>query len=453
MRSTIGTGFVVFVALPSALLAGCGDTIIQNYIEQSDATEIPEPEIPEVVVDTDGDGISDEDEIQLHATSPILADTDGDGLSDYQEIVEYGFNPELNPIKFNPLVADLPKLGIVLTSPPAVALHLSHGDGEVRIFETTRSEESASTVTTSTTDTNSHAVEMTHTAGIESGVEFGTGGVTGNVKLSYEFSQATTDEETHSYTAEQAAENRRALSAAEAYQHSTEVTASGGILMVTVEIENRGNLAFRLENIILGAVVPDLDQPGVLHPVGNLVLDTGGNYTSFPAVTIPPGGRLQALNFINDGLDLVTAKKLLADSSSLVILASSYEMTDALGRPFAFNLTDVGAKTATIVIDYSGHGPTERYMVATNADASRPGITVEEAFTSILRLPYEAGATPWRGESREGLIALRDDAEPVARRRAGGHAIQPRRGELRLRSHRAHGRRRAPPGLRGGQGR
>lgn len=36
--------------------------------------------------DTDGDGLSDYDEIYIYGTSPYLADTDGDGVSDYDEI-------------------------------------------------------------------------------------------------------------------------------------------------------------------------------------------------------------------------------------------------------------------------------------------------------------------------------------------------------------------------------
>ncbi len=37
-------------------------------------------------IDTDGDGLSDYDELYIHETSPYLADTDGDGISDYDEI-------------------------------------------------------------------------------------------------------------------------------------------------------------------------------------------------------------------------------------------------------------------------------------------------------------------------------------------------------------------------------
>jgi hypothetical protein len=36
--------------------------------------------------DTDGDGLSDYDEINVYKTSPYLEDTDGDGISDYDEV-------------------------------------------------------------------------------------------------------------------------------------------------------------------------------------------------------------------------------------------------------------------------------------------------------------------------------------------------------------------------------
>jgi len=46
--------------------------------------------------DSDGDGLSDYDEMFVHDTNPLEADTDDDGLTDGEEINEYGTDP-LNP--------------------------------------------------------------------------------------------------------------------------------------------------------------------------------------------------------------------------------------------------------------------------------------------------------------------------------------------------------------------
>jgi len=46
-------------------------------------------------VDTDGDGLSDYEEVRIFRTNPLAVDTDGDGLSDFDEIYIYGTNPLL----------------------------------------------------------------------------------------------------------------------------------------------------------------------------------------------------------------------------------------------------------------------------------------------------------------------------------------------------------------------
>ena len=49
-----------------------------------------------LLADTDGDGLTDAQEIQIYATSPILADSDGDGLTDGQEVLVYFTNPNVS---------------------------------------------------------------------------------------------------------------------------------------------------------------------------------------------------------------------------------------------------------------------------------------------------------------------------------------------------------------------
>ncbi len=44
-------------------------------------------------LDTDGDGLSDDDEVNLYGTSPNDVDSDDDGLSDYEEVIVYFTSP------------------------------------------------------------------------------------------------------------------------------------------------------------------------------------------------------------------------------------------------------------------------------------------------------------------------------------------------------------------------
>lgn len=70
--------------------------------------------------DTDGDGLNDSDEIEEYGTDPLVADTDGDGLSDGDEVLAHGTDPnnpdsdgdglsdgaEINEHRTNPLNED-----------------------------------------------------------------------------------------------------------------------------------------------------------------------------------------------------------------------------------------------------------------------------------------------------------------------------------------------------------
>jgi hypothetical protein len=54
------------------------------------AYTIPNPPSPPPAVDTDGDGILDDDEFDVYGTDPDKADTDGDGINDGEELEYWG---------------------------------------------------------------------------------------------------------------------------------------------------------------------------------------------------------------------------------------------------------------------------------------------------------------------------------------------------------------------------
>ena len=55
--------------------------------------------VPDITVDTDGDGVTDFEEINRFGTNPFAADSDDDGADDYGEVrlmlarPEMGMNP------------------------------------------------------------------------------------------------------------------------------------------------------------------------------------------------------------------------------------------------------------------------------------------------------------------------------------------------------------------------
>ncbi|MBW2261130.1 MAG: VWA domain-containing protein [Deltaproteobacteria bacterium] len=68
-----------------------------------------EPEGPPPIVDSDGDCITDEDEITYFGTDPFDRDTDGDGLTDWQEVAS-GTDPLVPGSGLDPMYVVLPYL-------------------------------------------------------------------------------------------------------------------------------------------------------------------------------------------------------------------------------------------------------------------------------------------------------------------------------------------------------
>ncbi len=59
----------------------------------SDGDEVMKYKTDPLKADTDGDGLSDGDEVMKYKTDPLKADTDGDGLSDGDEVMKYKTDP------------------------------------------------------------------------------------------------------------------------------------------------------------------------------------------------------------------------------------------------------------------------------------------------------------------------------------------------------------------------
>jgi thrombospondin type 3 repeat protein len=356
--------------------------------------------------DADSDGLSTALET-LYGTSDQLADTDGDGISDDREVRELGFDPEVNPVKFNPLVADFPRIGIILRSAPNVRVFLTDEFAVTKTIEVDRTKEVTVDVIENVTETITEETSVTQDVAQDTTF---SNGVAGDITITNSISKAMSESVELDFTKEQSVENRVALTEIEAFEVDHIISASGGLLEFTVEVQNRGNIAFQVVTLVLSVSIPDPSNPGKLIPICNLVPETiDPFYDPYPPYVLPPGARFPTINYVNKTLDLVTVKQLLRDARSLIITVAGLELLDVDGVPFAFKFQDIEARTAQIVIDYAGIRNPERYLVATNADPLTPGVTVGRALRDILRIPFEAGPIDYGGAQRSGLVDLRGD--------------------------------------------
>lgn len=419
------SGFVALVALMyvAGLPIACGTS-----------TSAPES------TDTDGDGLSDWDELVLYKTSPLLADTDGDGWSDYAEVIDFAFDPEHAPYRYNPRIADLPELAIVFRSPPLLVLQITDTNGEEWSVETRLVSENTLAVTTSasTTDSRSDSISMpteiaedeqiTETIVLtpdedagdgldDGGSEIDAGDaakeptaerpeidvtrqltVTRGRAIVSGYEPTSTVETSITLSDELAQQYAEALELAEGYVRSREVTVTSGRLLITATIENRGNVAFRVINLLLTATM--LNAPPAVTPVGNMHLDAE-RYSDFQPFTLAPGEVSAPINFVRFDLSLEATQAIFRDARALRIELGVFEINDATGRAFAFTIGEARAKTALVVVDYDGRRPNEWHHVATRWDPSRVGITLREALGDVLRIPIEAS-------SATGLTKIRD---------------------------------------------
>ena len=103
-------------------LDGDGLSNTDEYARRADPT----------VSDTDMDGLSDGDEVNVYGSSPTASDTDGDGLSDSDEVLAYGTDPANSDSDADGL-SDFDEVVTYSTNPNAAD---SDGDGSDDLLET-----------------------------------------------------------------------------------------------------------------------------------------------------------------------------------------------------------------------------------------------------------------------------------------------------------------------------
>jgi hypothetical protein len=439
--------------------------------------------------DTDGDGLSDAEELNIYGTSPLMPDTDGDGLNDYEEVVTLAFDPTNDPYRYNPLVSDVPLMTVVLVGPPVAVIQYTDETGttttqEISLAQTqSQSETTGPTVTNTQSNTNSNSqtntnevsrantneVSQTQTQNTGSGSSSSGGsssGGSGSVDAGPDASSpadagdagdaasdgeggpdasaadvqptpvaeasssssssggsssvtntnsntvtltnsvattvnpSTTFETSFSFTDQVTQQFAQTVTQDETYAQSHDVTLQGGFLKVAAVIKNNGHMTFRITNIVLSSTF--VAPSGYVVAVQNLEIDEQ-NIATFQPFSLAPGDKTGPTIFFTVLLTLQTVQGLLENAHKLDITLATYELTDAAGKPFAFSVDNIAAKTALVALDYGAARDPEIYQVATNSDPAQAGVTAGKIFHDILHIPYAA-------QKDAGVTSVRDIA-------------------------------------------
>lgn len=339
--------------------------------------------------DSDGDDLSDVREINFFHTSPLLADTDGDQISDRDEVILANRNPRLS---------DLPQPAIEIGN---VDLQL-----DVRFTATseieTRELESKS-VSSSLIQSESKSHSNTDEVNNEFSAKVATEHTWGNefvVGVKYEGSISAEVGGTHqwnsSYTTGSSSESQQEYAKSlETQKETTEgelVTREvlGASMKVALTIRSVGDIAFTISNLQVTALLPDKRDPGRFIPIATLVPDIPEDSTIPNTYTLGPlVNERGPFIFANSEVFPALVERLMSSPTGLVFRISNYNITDELERDFAFTSQNIADRTAPIVIDYGGADidndgigdTTERYRVATSFGRSTE-LVIEEVAAS-----------------------------------------------------------------------
>ncbi|MBX2799920.1 MAG: hypothetical protein KTR31_19730 [Myxococcales bacterium] len=409
--------------------------------------------------DTDGDGLTDAEEIEI-GIDPCKADTDGDGFDDFQEVVELSFDSAVAPHRYNPKIADLPSLAVDVTSFPVIeftgstvvsssasrgvtteqanSLKVSsvrtnaHSRGYERAIAHGVATSQGREQSTSESNSTTKGVSLSTTVGSEvtagsSGVE-GTASASVTATGSYEQTTETTSSSTTSFSTEQSYENTQSFSSessyavqqgaasgwteslSEALQWSVEQAdeIDGGRLLVSTRITNTSLVGYQLESVVLNAYeVNDFGDQRL--PVASLAFEGVGQMEE---------GRSAELIFETDALSMAQTQRLLLDPMGLTFSVGGFDIETDAGEGFAQRFSQVRSNTATVFIDFDIPGGPEpmRFQVATetpDATGAVAGLTVAQLFEEVLYLDYETASeelrNPWTGEvvgTAERLVGI-----------------------------------------------
>lgn len=325
-------------------------------------------------VDTDKDGLDDFLEWGFFRTSPVFADSDGDQIKDGDEIIG----------NRNPLVSDLPR--------PEISVGNINLQLDVRFTETKNTQQrdlENRSISTSLSSSTNQSFSNVNTSNIQAhvlgGNELGKegkgryfeGGVTGGA--TWESSETSALESAKAYTESLSTDKE----VTKGFDVQREV--QGATMQVAVSLRNLSNLAYRVKNVQVTALIQDPLDKSKLVPVATLLPDSEPD----------EGFMLGALDtnlgpfiFSNSTIVPTLVESLMANSTGLIFRISNYDIIDESGRNFAFTSQEVVERTSSLVIDFGGATSLVAKLSGAEIDPNKPGDETE-----IYRVSTSGGQT------------------------------------------------------------
>lgn len=318
--------------------------------------------------DWDGDGLSNTDEMTMYSTDPRKADTDGDGWDDNVEITQFDAN---SPLRFNPLVADLPRYTIEFATAPRIDFNYTTSSNEQK----TSSHELASSTSQSSTTASSYAastaLERTWNSSVTSGIEVGTKvgaevgaglGLSSETSFSYhhewtnEHGGSSSRNQSHETSRSQCVETAREARMLESRQTSEGITINGAKIAFSAKVRNAGSIGFTLNNTSYSIYSADQRTYSFVPLVANASVNQ--------SMTLAPDAVSQPFS-IEATLTLDEAKAFLGASDGVVcrMAQGAFTTVDNVTSQtidFSSIYTKTSGRTASLGIDFgpaSGRSP------------------------------------------------------------------------------------------------
>ncbi len=330
--------------------------------------------------DTDGDGISDWQELNVYHTDPASKDTDGDGWTDGEELSLY--NRYTNT--FSPLIADTPSIEVKMTGQPAIKYNYSISESESNSESESFSQGSTGSSTLSSNKTNSFSE---------------TGGWSTTTSISLKFTrlagpselnighQETTNfsrtwGDSYTYGKSESEGWSKNWSNGKSKTKSNGKTVTDAVLSVKVAFKNPGNIAYTVEDLTLALYRISNNSLFKKIFVKNFSIDDKKVFT------LSPGSESGTFS-LTAKLTLKEAEDLLKYSNGFIVEVSGYKITLQRGGEFANDfteaLTQVKAKNASVYIDFGAESTraTRIYNTSVKYKYNANATDVQELYSSV----------------------------------------------------------------------